>query len=39
MAISDALLSRLADPDGLLEGTGKGMRHVKVPLGGAVPAG
>lgn len=28
----------LDDSDGLLEGTGKGMRHVKVPLTGSVPA-
>ena len=31
--------SRLDDPDGLLEGTGKGMRHVKVPLGTEIPSG
>lgn len=31
--------AELDDSDGLLEGTGKGMRHVKVPLTGTVPAG
>lgn len=29
--------ARLEDPDGLLEGTGKGMRHVKVAAPNAVP--
>jgi hypothetical protein len=29
--------AHLEDPDGLLEGTGKGLRHVKVAAPGAVP--
>ena len=30
----------LQDSDGLLEGTGKAMRHVKIPLGGGgIPSG
>ncbi len=29
--------AELEDPEGLLEGTGKGMRHVKIPRGAAVP--
>jgi hypothetical protein len=28
---------QLDDPDGVLEGTGKGMRHVRVSRGGSVP--
>ncbi len=31
--------AELADPDGLLEGTGKFMRHVKLRPGGGVDAG
>jgi hypothetical protein len=29
--------AHLEDPDGLMEGTGKGLRHVKVAAPGAVP--
>lgn len=32
--------AHLEDPDGLLEGSGKAMRHVKIPLHGAgIPGG
>lgn len=29
----------LDDPKGLLEGTGKSMRHIKIPYGQEIPAG